>query len=70
MGIEKDFILSLDVPYLLQIFDVCPGVAAVRVGTVDTLGAEVVQLLEVGVHHDLLLVCVLQWLAPGDDLSL
>ena len=42
----------------------------VSIRTVDALRAEVVQLLEVGVHHDLLLVCVLQRLAPGDDLSL
>ena len=47
-------------PDLLQILDVGAGVAAVRVGAVDTLGAEVVQLLEVSVHHNLLLVSVLQ----------
>ena len=65
MGIKRDFILGR-VPYLLQIFDVCPGVAAVRVGAVDALRAKVVQLLEVSVHHDLLLVRVLERLAARD----
>ena len=37
----------------------------VCIGTVDAFGGEVVELLEVGVHHDLLLVGVLERLTPG-----
>ena len=42
-----------------------PGVSPVGVGAVNALSAEVVQLLEVGVHHDLLLVSVLERFTPG-----
>ena len=42
-----------------------PKVEPVCVGTVDAFGGEVVELLEVGVHHDLLLVGVLERLTPG-----
>ena len=41
----------------------------VCVGTVDALGGEVVELLEVRVHHDLLLVGVLERLRPGNGLA-
>ena len=37
-------------------FQINPKVEPVCVGTVDALGGEVVEFLEVGVHHDLLLV--------------
>ena len=46
-------------------FQINPKVEPVCVGTVDALGGEVVELLEVGVHHDLLLVGVLERLTPG-----
>ena len=42
-----------------------PKVEPVCVGTVDAFGGEVVELLEVGVHHNLLLIGVLEWLTPG-----
>ena len=37
----------------------------VSIGAVDALGGEVVELLEVSIHHNLLLVGVLERLAPG-----
>ena len=49
---------------LLQVFDIGSGVTSVGVRAVDTLRAEVVQLLEISVHHYLLLVCVLERFAP------
>ena len=54
-------------PDLFEVFDERPGVAPVRVGRVDALGGEVVELLEVRVHHDLLLVGVLERLRPGNE---
>ena len=36
----------------------------IGIWTVDAFCREVVELLEVSVHHYLLLVCVLEWLAP------
>ena len=52
-------------PHALQVLEEGSGVAAVGVGRVDALGGEVVELLEVGVQHDLLLVGVLEGLAAG-----
>ena len=57
------------VPYLLEVLYERPGVPPVRVGRVDALGGEVVELLEVRVHHDLLLVGVLERLRPGNGLA-
>ena len=37
----------------------------VCIGTVDAFGGEVVKLLEVGVHHNLLLIGVLEWLTSA-----
>ena len=42
-----------------------PKVEPVCIWTVDAFGGEVVELLEVGIHHDLLLVGVLERLTPG-----
>jgi len=47
-------------PDFLQVFDESSCVAPVRIGRVNALGGEVVQLLEVGVHYDLLLVRVFE----------
>ncbi len=38
---------------LFQVLDECPCVSPVCVWRVDALGGEVIQLLEVSVHHDL-----------------
>ena len=51
-------------PNFLQIFDESSRVASVSVWRINALGWKVVQLLEVGVHHDLLLVGVLKRLGP------
>ena len=57
------------VPDLLEVLYERPGVPPVRVGRVDALGGEVVELLEVRVHHDFLLVGVLERLRPGNGLA-
>lgn len=44
----------------LQVFDKVSGKATGGKGCVDALRGEVVQLLEVGIHHDLFLVGVLE----------
>ena len=44
----------------LKILNKSASVAAIRVRRVDALGGEVVETLEVGVHDNLLLVCVLE----------
>lgn len=49
----------------LQIFDEVPSKASGSEGCIDALSREVVQLLEVGIHHDLLLVGVLEGLHSG-----
>ena len=41
----------------------------VGIGRVDALGGEVVELLKIGVHHDLLLVGVLERLRTRDGLT-
>ena len=57
-------------PNFLQIFDESSRVASVSVWRINALGWKVVQLLEVGVHHDLLLVGVLERLGPEKQLEL
>ena len=52
-------------PERLQVLDEGAGVSAVRVRCVHALGGKVVELLEVGVQHDLLFVRVLERLDPG-----
>ena len=41
------------------------GAKPVCIGTVDAFGGEVVELLEVGVHHNLLLIGVLERLTSA-----
>ena len=48
----------------LQIFKEHTGMATIGIGRIDALCRKVVQLLEIGVHHNLLLVCVLEGLGP------
>lgn len=51
---------------LLEVFDEGSGVASVSVRRVDTLRRKVVELLEVSIHHNLLLVSVLERLGARE----
>jgi hypothetical protein len=55
-------------PDLLQVLDKRPRMPPVGVGRVDALGRKIVELLEVGVHDDLLLVRVLKRLRARNGL--
>lgn len=44
----------------LEVLEELPSVASIRLGSIRTLGREVVEFLEVGVHHNLLLVHVFE----------
>ena len=46
----------------LEVFDKIPGKPSGSKGCIDALGGEIVQLLEVGIHHNLLLIGVLEGL--------
>ena len=48
----------------LEVFDKIPGKPSGSKGCIDALSGEIVQLLEVGIHHNLLLIGVLEGLHP------
>ena len=48
----------------LEVFYKIPGKPSGSKGCIDALSGEIVQLLEVGIHHNLLLIGVLEGLHP------
>lgn len=51
-------------PHLLQVFEEGPGMAPIGIRGVNALCWEVIKPLEVSVHHNFFLVCVLERLRP------